>query len=87
MNRNVRASSSLAPDTKYIFMNDNTRISKKEKLLISNSGLFFFNTSLDNKIKLEIIEWYNSLSDRDKNFVDILRREAADEATYFSERA
>jgi len=52
--------------------------------LINGSGLFFFNSRLDNKVKIEILNWYNNLSKEEKKFVDILRNEASDEAIFFA---
>ena len=51
--------------------------------LINGSGLFFWNTMLDNNTKLEIVNWYNSLSKEEQKYVDILRDEAKEDA-YFS---
>ena len=60
-------------------------ISKKDKYLINGSGLFFFNTQLDDETKLKIVNWYNNLSETDKKYVNILRDESSDESSYFSQ--
>lgn len=52
--------------------------------VINGSGLFFWNSTLDDNIKLEIVNWYNSLPPNEKKFVDILRNEVSDESEYFS---
>jgi len=51
--------------------------------LINGSGLFFFKSNLSNDEKLKIVKWYNKLSDEDKENVNILRNEAADETEYY----
>ena len=60
-------------------------VSKEDRFLIDGSGLFFFNTRLDDETKLKIVKWYKNLSDDDKKYVDILRNEASDESDYFSQ--
>ena len=60
-------------------------VSKEDRFLIDGSGLFFFNTSLDDETKLKITKWYKNLSDDDRKYVDILRNEASDESEYFSQ--
>jgi len=56
----------------------------EEQELINGSGLFFFNSRLDDTIKLEILKWYKSLPGEHKKYVDILRTEASDEAEFFA---
>jgi hypothetical protein len=46
---------------------------------------FFFNSNLNNETKLKLTKWYNMLSEKDRNYVDLLRNESSDEAEYFSE--
>ena len=60
-------------------------VSKEDRFLIDGSGLFFFNTRLDDETKLKITKWYKNLSDDDRKYVDILRNEASDESEYFSQ--
>ena len=60
------------------------RVSKEDDVLINGSGLFFFNSRLDEDLKLKIVKWYKNLSETDKKYVDILRNEASDESEYFS---
>lgn len=60
-------------------------VSKEDRFLIDGSGLFFFNTRLDDATKLKIVKWYKNLSDDERRFVDILRNESSDEADYFSQ--
>ena len=60
-------------------------VSKEDRFLNDGSGLFFFNTSLDDETKLKITKWYKNLSDVDREYVDILRNEASDESEYFSQ--
>ena len=59
-------------------------VSKEEVFLINGSGLFFFKSRLDDKKKLEIVKWYNNLSDKQREFVDIIRSEAINETDFFS---
>lgn len=51
---------------------------------LGGSGLFFFNTTLEEEKQLEILNWYNSLSPLQMSYVDVLIREAKDEADFFS---
>ena len=60
-------------------------VSKEDRFLIDGSGLFFFNTRLDDETKLKITKWYKNLSDVDRGYVDILRSESSDESEYFSQ--
>ena len=60
-------------------------MTQEDKVLIDGSGLFFFNTRLDDETKLKIVKWYKDLSDDDRSYVDILRNESSDEADYFSQ--
>jgi hypothetical protein len=60
-------------------------VSKEDRFLIDGSGLFFFNTRLDDETKLKITKWYKNLSDVDREYVDILRNESSDESEYFSQ--
>ena len=60
-------------------------VSKEDEFLINGSGLFFFKSRLDNKKKLEIVNWYKNLSDEHREFVDIIRSEAIDETDFFSQ--
>lgn len=60
-------------------------ITHDEELLINGSGLFFFNSKVDNKLKLEIINWYKTLGTVEQNYVNILIQEAKDEEQFFSQ--
>jgi hypothetical protein len=55
-----------------------------EECLINGSGLFFFKSTLDIRMKEKIYNWYNSLSEEDRKFVDILREETKDESEFFA---
>ena len=46
---------------------------------INGSDLFHWNSSIKDNIKLEIINWYKNLSDKDKYYVDVLCNEARDQ--------
>lgn len=59
-------------------------VSREDKLLIDGSGLFFFKSRLPDDEKLEIVNWYKSLPPAHREFVDIIRGEAIDEAALFS---
>ena len=50
--------------------------------LINGSGLFFWNSDLDEDTKLKIVIWYKSLSAENKKYVDILRSEARDDENF-----
>jgi hypothetical protein len=52
---------------------------------IDGSGLFFWNSSLPDTEKLELVEWYKGLSKEDQSKVDKLRSEATDEADFFAQ--
>jgi hypothetical protein len=47
----------------------------EENHIINGSGLFFFNSTVDKKTKLDIIAWYKGLTPIEKEYVDILMRE------------
>lgn len=51
---------------------------------INGSGLFFFRSSLPTNRKIEILNWYNTLSQEQKDFVMDLRIEAMNESEFFS---
>ena len=59
------------------------KLSPEDKI-INDSELFFFNSNIDTKTKLNIVMWYNNLSDVDRKYVDILRKEASSEMEYFT---
>ena len=42
---------------------------------INGSGLFFFNSTLEEKKKVEILDWYESLPKEQKEYVSILMKE------------
>ena len=52
---------------------------------INGSGMFHFNSSLSQAEKLEILDWLDSLSPRQREFVKILRNEASNEAEFFAD--
>jgi hypothetical protein len=58
----------------------NEDVSHENEYLINGSGLFFWNSTLSKEKKLEIIKWYNHLNLNEREYVDILRNEAKDEA-------
>ena len=41
--------------------------------------LFYWNSSEKDELKKDIVDWYNSLTDVEKNYVDILREQARSE--------
>ena len=45
--------------------------------IISDSGLFHWNSSIKKEIKLKMVEWYDNLSSEERQYVDDLRHEAA----------
>jgi hypothetical protein len=49
----------------------------EEDLIINGSGLFHWNSALKKDIKLKMVEWYNNLSQEEKQYVLDLRHEAA----------
>lgn len=51
---------------------------------INGSGFFHFLSSLSEAKKLEILDWFDSLTDKQKEYVEVLRREAIDETQFFS---
>ena len=44
---------------------------------IDSSGLFHWNSLLDDDIKLKMLKWYNNLSEEEKQYIEDFRREAA----------
>ena len=52
---------------------------------INGSGLFHFLSELSEAKKLEILDWVDSLTDKQKEFVNTLRQEAIDETNFFSD--
>lgn len=47
-----------------------------DDVLINGSGLFNWNSSLSKDSKLKIVNWYNSLTKEERQYVDDLRSEA-----------
>ena len=45
--------------------------------LINCNGLFHWNSSIKDDIKLKMLEWYNNLTDEEKQYVMDFRHEAA----------
>jgi hypothetical protein len=45
--------------------------------VIDGSGLFHWNSTIKKDVKLKIVNWYNSLSSEEKDYVEKLRQEAA----------
>lgn len=59
---------------------------EKEKVFrINGSGLFFFLSNLTTDEKIEILDWYEGLSEKEKGYVETLRSEQHDETEYFTE--
>ena len=59
----------------------NESITQEEEYSINGSGLFNWNSDLSEEEKLDIINWFNNLSTKEKEYIMILRDEArADEA-------
>ena len=84
--RNKKHIKNFNESTENLNISDvNESISKEDQFLIDGSGLFFFNTRLDDETKLKITKWYKKLSDDDRKYVDILRNESSDESEYFSQ--
>jgi hypothetical protein len=55
------------------------QISHEDEYLINGSELFHWNSKIEKRKKLEIVKWYKNLSEKDRDFVDILRRESENE--------
>jgi hypothetical protein len=60
-------------------------LNKIENYRINGSGLFFFNSNLSDDKKLEILNWHDSLSAMQKEYVSLIRQEAIDESIFFHE--
>jgi hypothetical protein len=60
-------------------------ISHDDQYKINGSGLFFFNSSVNDKIKIEVLNWYNELSQRERDYINILRNEAREESEWDSQ--
>ena len=84
----------LAVKTQQFFSNEAKAILKtkrkmelthEQELEINGSGLFFFQTDLEANKQLEILNWHNSLTKQQKEFVRILRHEASEEAEFFAQ--
>lgn len=60
-------------------------MAKTNKERIDGSGLFFWNTQLSDKEKIEVLDWYEKLDDQSKKHITTLRNEASEEAEYFSQ--
>lgn len=58
-------------------------MTKEDLLRINGSGLFFFKSNLSDEKKLSILNWYQSLPECYKEYVDILRKESSDEEQFF----
>ena len=59
-------------------------LTKDQKLEIDGSGLFFFKTYLKEERQLEILKWYQSLTDKERGYIDDLRDELKDETNFFN---
>jgi hypothetical protein len=59
--------------------------STEQKTAINGSGLFHFKTELSVEKQFEILTFYKSLGEKEREFIDILIQEGKDEAQYFSE--
>lgn len=51
---------------------------------VDGSGLFFFRSDVPEDKQLAIVRWYNQLQHNEKEYVDILIREAKDDAEFHS---
>lgn len=51
---------------------------------INGSGLFHFKSRLSQREKTEILDWFDSLTIKQKGFVMTLRREVMEETEFFS---
>ena len=49
---------------------------------INGSGLFFWKSNIKDEKKIEIIKWYDNLSDIEKKYIDILMNESYEDAIY-----
>lgn len=58
---------------------------KEELYKINGSGLFFFKSDISDNKKLAIVDWYNSLAPREKDYVDLLRTESSTEEHFFNQ--
>ena len=59
-------------------------MTETEKIQGTINSLFFFNSKVSDLEKEKIAKWYLSLSTREKNNVEILMKEARDEANFDS---
>lgn len=51
---------------------------------INGSGLFFFKSSLSIDKKIEILDWVDSLTEKQRDFIDTLRSETYHDCAYFT---
>ena len=57
----------------------------EERELVDGCGLFFFDSSLPDDLKIKIAKWYKGLSKEEQTFIDIVRIEGKTEEEYFSQ--
>jgi hypothetical protein len=43
---------------------------------VNGSGLFNWNSSIKDEVKIKMLEWYNSLTDEERKYVNDFRHEA-----------
>lgn len=49
---------------------------RQDDFKINGSGLFNWDSSIPKETKLKMVDWYNNLSEEEKQFVEDLRHEA-----------
>lgn len=51
------------------------KISKTDSLRVNGSSLFFWGSNLSESEKIEILDWYESLPEKEREFVMTIRHE------------
>lgn len=62
------------------------KLNRKKKVVkaaISHRNLFWSLSSLSDEEKVEIADWYDSLSPEHRAFVEMLRADSAEEASFY----
>lgn len=57
-------------------MEKDIKLTLEQEYEINESGLFHWNSSLRNDEKLKIMNWHKSLSQKEKDYIDILREQS-----------
>jgi len=64
---------------KFDLFNINESITEDEKFLINGSELFHWQSRVRDEEKLRILNWYKSLSQKERDDIDILRENSYSE--------